>query len=168
MLETVVPILIGAVVLLGAVAVAGILERRRMEFRARLCEVMARAAGRGLSLIPLLEHAEKEHRGRRHKALAGILGRMRAGSPLSESLAFAPSMFPPTVVSAVRAAEGTGALAGVLADQASDAAGVLAARQRALLAVLYPAFLCVVLLVTHGFWVAFVDDEEMWYASWGL
>ena len=167
MLEIFVPILVGAVVLLAAVAGAGILERRRMEFRARLCEVMARATGRGLALIPLLERAEKEHKGRRRRVLAGIVGRMRAGSPLSESLASAPGAFPPPVVSAVRAAEGTGALAGVLADQASDAVGVLAARQRALLAVLYPAFLCVVLLFTHGLWVAFVDDEGMWYPSWG-
>ncbi len=166
MLEIFVPILVGAVVLLAAVAGAGILERRRMEFRARLCEVMARATGRGLALIPLLERAEKEHKGRRRKVLAGIVGRMRAGSPLSESLASAWGAFPPPVVSAVRAAEGTRALAGVLADQASDAVGVLAARQRALLAVLYPALLCVVLLVTHGFWVAFVDDVEMWY-PWG-
>ncbi|MFB3066020.1 MAG: type II secretion system F family protein [Planctomycetota bacterium] len=167
MVESFVPVLIGVIVLLGAVAAGGVVGRRQMEFRARLCEVMARATARGLALVPLLERAEKEHRGRRRKTLAGILQRMRAGIPLSESLASAPGAFPPQVVSAVRAAEGTAALAGVLADQASDAVGVLAARQRALLAVLYPALLCVVLLVTHGFWVVWMDDAELWYASWG-
>ena len=165
MVESFVPFLIGVIVLLGAVATGGVIGRRRMEFRARLCEVMARAAGRGLSLIPLLEHAEKEHRGQGRKTLAGILQRMRAGSPLSESLASAPSAFPPQVVCAVRAAEGTAALTGVLADQASDAMGVLAARQRALLAVLYPALLCAGVLATHGFWVVFMDEALLWYAG---
>jgi len=127
-------------------------SRSRLEFRARLLEVLARATRNDLPLTPLLESAVAEHRGRRRRVLERIHDRLEEGASLSEACAAADRrFFPRHVQGALRAAEGSAALAPVLLATASDASTSVAARHRVMLTLVYPLLLgCVVVGFQQG------------------
>ncbi|MHC4133576.1 MAG: type II secretion system F family protein [Planctomycetota bacterium] len=135
-------------------------SRSRLEFRARLLEVLARATRNDLPLAPLLESAVTEHRGRRRRTLERIHDRLEEGASLNEACAEADRrFFPRHVQGALRAAEGTAALAPVLAATASDASTSLATRHRVTLTLVYPLLLgCVVVGAQQGS-LHFLNDE---------
>jgi type II secretory pathway component PulF len=126
--------------------------RSRLEFRARLLEVLARATRHGLPLAPLLASAAAEHRGRRRLALERIHDRLEEGAPLSEACASAGRrFFPRHVQGALRAAEGGAELEPVLAATADDTSTSLATRHRLTLTLVYPLLLgCVVVGFQQG------------------
>jgi len=139
-------------------------SRSRLEFRARLLEVLARATRNDLPLTPLLESAVAEHRGRRRRVLERIHDRLEEGASLSEACAAAdPRFFPRHVQGALRAAEGSAALAPVLAATASDVSTSLAARHRVTLTLAYPLLLgCVVVGFQQGALRLVTEDLEGW------
>lgn len=126
--------------------------RSRIEFRARLLEVLARATHNELPLAPLLARAVAEHRGRRRRTLARIHARLEEGATLSQACAAGDRrFFPRHVQGALRAAEGGAALAPVLAATAADASSSLATRHRVTLTLVYPLLLgCVVVGFQQG------------------
>jgi len=141
-------------------------SRSRLEFRARLLEVLARATKNDLPLAPLLESAAAEHGGQRRRALERIHDRLEEGATLSEACAAAGRrFFPRHVQGALRAAEGGAALAPVLAATASDASTSLATRHRITLTLVYPLLLgCVVVGFQQGMLRELIEDLDNWAA----
>jgi type II secretory pathway component PulF len=138
--------------------------RSRIEFRARLLEVLARATRNDLPLAPLLERAVAEHGGRRRRVLERIHDRLEEGASLSEACAVAGRrLFPRHVQGALRAAEGSAALAPVLTATADDASTSAAARHRITLTLVYPLLLgCLVVASQQGTLALVTECLEDW------
>jgi type II secretory pathway component PulF len=139
-------------------------SRSRLEFRARLLEVLARATQNDLPLAPLLESAVAEHGGRRRRVLERIHDRLEEGASLSEACATAGRrFFPRHVQGALSAAEGSAALAPVLAATADDASSSAAARHRVTLTLVYPLLLgCLVVACQQGTMSFITEGLEDW------
>lgn len=148
----------------GVCFVLAFRSRSRLEFRARLLEVLARATKSDLPLAPLLERAAAEHGGRRRQALERIHDRLEEGATLSEACASAGRrFFPRHVQGALQAAEGGAALAPVLAATADDASTSAAARHRITLTLVYPLLLgCLLVAGQQGVLGLITESLEGW------
>ncbi|MHC4972008.1 MAG: type II secretion system F family protein [Planctomycetota bacterium] len=156
---------VGVLALAGAwLFVVAFRSRSRLEFRARLLEVLARATSNELPLAPLLECAAAEHGGRRRRVLERIHDRLEEGATLSEACASAGRrFFPRHVQGALQAAEGSAALAPVLAATADDASTSVAARHRVTLTLVYPLLLGCLLVASQQGILGFVTESlEDW------
>jgi len=131
-----------------------------LELRTRLLEMLALAVARGAPLGPLFARAAMERGGRTRLRLHRMHARLREGGTLSAVCAAGGwGLFPPHVVAAVRAAEGTAALAGALDAAARDATSALHLRHRWLLAAAYPLLLAAMLALVSSRWSGFL----VWY-----
>lgn len=117
--------------------------RTRLEFRARICEVLAATARRGLPLLPALQAARSDFGGARGRALERTCGALKAGLPLHEACALAGKRFFPRD-SWVAMAEGGGSFPAALEAAAVDSERALDLRHRGLLALAYPIVLLAV------------------------
>lgn len=128
-----------------------------LELRTRLLEMLALAVARGAPLMPLLARAAMERSGRTRLRLHRMHARLREGGTLSAACAAGGwGLFPPHVVAAVRAAEGTAALAGALDAAARDATSALQLRHRWALAAAYPLLLAALLALVSSRWSEFL------------
>ncbi|MEM8883185.1 MAG: type II secretion system F family protein [Planctomycetota bacterium] len=122
--------------------------RNALEFRARLCEVLAFGVRQQRPLLPVVEAAAKEFVGLRRRALDRVQASLASGASLPDALrAAGRRFFPDDVVASVRSADGTAALGGALRAAGIDGERRLDVRHRALLALIYPFLLI-------GFYVA--------------
>jgi len=88
--------------------------------------------------------------------------RLAEGAPLASACALAGrTLFPPHVLGAVRAAEGTAALPGALDAAAADATASLQLRHRWLLLAAYPVVVAVLLYLVIDRWQAW-PEERLW------
>ena len=146
-------------VLLGAVMLRA---RQDLELRTRLLEVFALAAARGLPLLPLLERAVAEHRGRARRRLERIRTWLAGGATLGTACAAAGrGLFPRHVVGALRAAEGSAALPAALDAAATESIAAQSLRHRVLVLAIYPAVLGLafwVLLLPAGQYARSLSD----------
>jgi type II secretory pathway component PulF len=132
-----------------------------LELRTRLLEMLALAVARGAPLGPLFARAAMERGGRTRLRLHRMHARLREGATLSSACAAGGwALFPPHVVAAVRAAEGTAALAGALDAAARDATSSLYLRHRWLLVAAYPALLAGLLTLVSERWSEFLAWSE--------
>lgn len=125
--------------------------RARREWRARLCELLARAVRWGAPLAPLLARVETALRGRARRRTARLRAELEAGGSLAD--AFARSgwrAFPRTHIAEVRAAQGTSGVATVLDAQARRAAYGLDLGHRVVRAAFYPALLALLVWLLLG------------------
>jgi type II secretory pathway component PulF len=137
-----------------------------LEVRTRLLELLALATARGVPLPPLVARAAAERGGRTRLRLRRVHARLAEGGTLSAACAAGgSSLFPPHVVGAVRAAEGTAALPGALDAAARDATAALHLRHRWLLVTAYPALLVGLLALVSGFGDAFWWADGTWLPS---
>lgn len=104
-------------------------------------------AGRVTSFAPLVE------------LVGEIQAAVRGGEPLSGALAAFPELFPPFYINFVHAAELSGDLAKSLADLSTYLEKSLALREQVKSALIYPAILIGVTLVSLGIIVIFVLPE---------
>ncbi len=124
-----------------------------LEVRTRLLELLALATARGAPLAPLVARSAAERGGRTRLRLQRIHARLAEGCTLSAACVEGGwSLFPPHVIGAVRAAEGTAALPAALDAAARDATAALHLRHRWLLVAAYPAILAVLLASTSAAW----------------
>lgn len=148
----------------GGLVLVSTLQRAygSLELRARLLEMLALAVARGAPLGPLFARAAMERRGRSRLRLHRMHARLREGGTLSAACAAGGwGLFPPHVVAAVRAAEGTAALAGALDAAARDATSALYLRHRWTLAAAYPLLLAAMLALVSSRWSEFLA----WYEA---
>jgi general secretion pathway protein F len=96
----------------------------------------------GLTLVEAIETlGQKEKRADWRAVLAGLLGVLRQGQPLSAALEQAPSAFPPLYVATVRAAERTSDLVPALSRYVAYQTQLEVIRRRVLNASIYPMLL---------------------------
>ena len=122
--------------------------RTRIEFRARLCEVLAAAARRGMPLQPVLVAAQSDFRGARGRALARVCTALDDGLPMHEACRRAGRRyFPRDVLAGIAVAEGSASFPSALQAAAIDSERALDMRHRSLLALAYPAVLIAIVPV---------------------
>ena len=134
-----VAVLLSVLLMLGAVLWRSIRAHGRIELRARIMELVARALERGRSLPGLFERLDAEfpRRGLDQTATA-----LSAGAPLADALsAGSAPLFPTPWPDLVRAVEGDGRLAGVLRTEAHEQARQGRFFERLLLSLVYPGIL---------------------------
>jgi type II secretory pathway component PulF len=144
---------LGVLAIGGAVLFVGALSRARslLELRTRLLELLALATERGIPVAPLVARAAAERRGRTRLRLQRVHARLSEGGTLAAACAAGGwALFPPHVLAAVRAAEGTAALPGALDAAARDAVAALHLRHRWLLAAAYPLLLALLFAAIFG------------------
>jgi hypothetical protein len=138
-----------------------------LEVRTRLLELFSLATARGAPLAPLVARSAAEHGGRTRLRLQRVHKRLAEGGTLSAACAAGgSSLFPPHVIGAVRAAEGSAALPAALDAAARDATAALHLRHRWLLAAAYPAFLAAFLALVTDRLRLFEGMEESLDVSW--
>ncbi|MEM7202047.1 MAG: type II secretion system F family protein [Planctomycetota bacterium] len=149
-----------------AVLIAGLfvpiyLVRQRLDFRARILDLLATAARRQVPFAPLLERAATEHRGRRRETLAAVAGAMSRGTSLSRALAdHARHLFPQRVVASVQASEGTAQLPAMLHSLSLETTQALSARHRLSMTMFYPVCLGLFLIGMQTVYVDFAGSSR--------
>ncbi|MHC4954086.1 MAG: type II secretion system F family protein [Planctomycetota bacterium] len=122
--------------------------RNRVEFRARLCEVLAAAVKRELPLATLVERTRADYRGERGRALMRLQRALDEGRSLPDALRLAGRrFFPRQSVAVLEAADGSAALPGALRAVSVASERRLDLRHRGLVALAYPAVLMLILPV---------------------
>jgi len=138
-----------------------------LEFRTRLLEMLALAVARGAPLGSFFARAAMERKGRTRLLLHRMHARLREGGTLSSACAAGGwALFPPHVLGAVRAAEGTAALAGALDAASRDATAALHLRHRWLLVAAYPLLLIAILSLVMTRLRIFAEMDDLARMPW--
>jgi type II secretory pathway component PulF len=143
-----------------AVVLSSLRQRRTLEFRARLFELIGTAARRGLPLAPVLRRMGESTAGGPGRALRVLAARLDEGEPLGEALeeSLPAGTVPAELLATIHSAEGTAALQPVLRELAENAAGVQRAQDRLVTALAYPSLLAVGLIGTYATTESLLDE----------
>ncbi len=146
-----------------AIFMRSALARRRLEFRARILELMAVACRGQVPISPLLAAAMREHTGARLQAVTTMHRTLLGGGSLADALAAAGEpWFATHIVEVARVAATTGRMGDALAALAVEDERTLEGRHRVQLALLYPVLLALMTVGLTGF-TGYALSTEAWY-----
>ncbi len=118
------------------------------EIRARILEVIATAARRGLALAPAVERLARAQTGANGRMLQALADRLANGSPIGTALeeTLPSRMVPAHVLATLRSVEGTPGMRPALAGLAESKERVLRIHDRVSMALAYPSLLAVMMI----------------------